>query len=84
MVCFRDVSLFQIEEFISKANEDLEGEHSRQEKTYVPEKSGITEVLCEHKDSGVPHFAHGLCRKCYDDVTPFFLTFIFLIFWQIS
>lgn len=28
------------------------------------------EVLCEHKDSGAPHFAHGLCRNCYEDVTP--------------
>ncbi|KAB1221945.1 Transcription factor IIIB 90 kDa subunit [Morella rubra] len=25
------------------------------------------EVLCEHKDSGAPHFAHGLCRNCYED-----------------
>ncbi|XP_062161216.1 uncharacterized protein LOC133868359 isoform X1 [Alnus glutinosa] len=27
------------------------------------QKSG--EVLCEHKDR--PHFAHGLCRDCYED-----------------
>ncbi|KAK4589919.1 hypothetical protein RGQ29_020480 [Quercus rubra] len=30
----------------------------------VSQKSG--EVLCEHKNSGEPHFAHGLCRTCYD------------------
>ncbi|XP_030971818.1 transcription factor IIIB 90 kDa subunit-like isoform X2 [Quercus lobata] len=30
----------------------------------VSQKSG--EVLCEHKNSGAPHFAHGLCRSCYD------------------
>ncbi|KAJ7523815.1 hypothetical protein O6H91_18G063700 [Diphasiastrum complanatum] len=28
---------------------------------------GITEILCEHKDIGASHFAHGLCRVCYDD-----------------
>lgn len=26
------------------------------------------EVLCEHKDDGEPHFAHGLCKKCFDEV----------------
>ncbi|XP_050287007.1 uncharacterized protein LOC126725978 isoform X3 [Quercus robur] len=30
----------------------------------VSQKAG--EVLCEHKNSGAPHFAHGLCRTCYD------------------
>lgn len=55
-----------IEEFIAKANE-LEGEQTRPQPTYGSKISGITEVLCEHKDRGVPHFAHGLCRKCYDD-----------------
>ncbi|XP_015886945.3 transcription factor IIIB 60 kDa subunit isoform X1 [Ziziphus jujuba] len=29
------------------------------------EKSG--EILCEHKDSGQPPFAHGLCRSCFED-----------------
>ncbi|KAL0011080.1 hypothetical protein SO802_006188 [Lithocarpus litseifolius] len=32
----------------------------------VSQKSG--EVICEHKNSGAPHFAHGLCRTCYDAV----------------
>ncbi|GMY37379.1 transcription factor iiib 90 kda subunit [Fagus crenata] len=31
----------------------------------VPQKSG--EVLCEHRDGGTPHFAHGLCKNCYED-----------------
>ncbi|TKY62843.1 Transcription factor IIIB 70 kDa subunit [Spatholobus suberectus] len=25
------------------------------------------DLLCEHKDSGVPHFALGLCEACYKD-----------------
>ncbi|XP_028766914.1 transcription factor IIIB 90 kDa subunit-like isoform X1 [Neltuma alba] len=25
------------------------------------------DLLCEHKDSGVPHWAHGLCERCYED-----------------
>lgn len=75
--------LSQIEEFVSKANEP-DGEQLRQERTYESKTSGVRDVLCEHKDSGVPHFAHGLCRECYNDVNPFFLIFIFLIFAQIS
>ncbi|XP_077232999.1 cyclin/Brf1-like TBP-binding protein isoform X2 [Tasmannia lanceolata] len=55
-----------IEEFITKANE-LEGEpHSRQQPV-GSKTSGMTEVLCEHKDRREPHFALGLCKKCYDD-----------------
>jgi transcription factor IIIB subunit 2 len=37
-------------------------------------------VLCEHKDR--PHFAHGLCRDCYEDVTPlsfFHLSILFIM-----
>ncbi|XP_058087602.1 transcription factor IIIB 60 kDa subunit isoform X2 [Magnolia sinica] len=56
-----------IEEFITKSSE-LEGElQSKQQPSCGSKISGITEVLCEHKDRGEPHFAHGLCRKCYDD-----------------
>lgn len=55
-----------IEEFVSKANEP-DGEQLRQERTYESKTSGVRDVLCEHKDSGVPHFAHGLCRECYND-----------------
>ncbi|KAK7277796.1 hypothetical protein RJT34_22813 [Clitoria ternatea] len=25
------------------------------------------DVLCEHKNNGVPHFALGLCEECYED-----------------
>ncbi|GBG62695.1 hypothetical protein CBR_g31712 [Chara braunii] len=25
------------------------------------------ELLCEHKGTGATHFAHGLCRSCYED-----------------
>lgn len=28
----------------------------------------ITEIMCEHKDTGTPHFSHGLCRPCYEEV----------------
>lgn len=32
------------------------------------------DLLCEHKeDSGVTHFALGLCEACYKDVSTFFL-----------
>lgn len=40
------------------------------------------DILCVHKDSGIP-FAHGLCKLCYDDVSPlfpFFLTFNTLVY----
>lgn len=28
---------------------------------------GISEILCEHKNFGAVHYAHGLCRGCYDE-----------------
>ncbi|KAK9290332.1 hypothetical protein L1049_008499 [Liquidambar formosana] len=52
-----------IEEFNTKA-EELERDQSS---TKQPNVSGISELLCEHKGSGKPHFAHGLCENCYDD-----------------
>ncbi|KAL2650892.1 hypothetical protein R1flu_019020 [Riccia fluitans] len=27
----------------------------------------LNEVMCEHKDTGVEHFSHGLCRQCYEE-----------------
>lgn len=30
---------------------------------------GISEILCEHKNFGAVHYAHGLCRGCYDEVS---------------
>ncbi|KAK1275525.1 hypothetical protein QJS04_geneDACA016749 [Acorus gramineus] len=44
--------------------EELEGLQMEQP-ILGPKKSGITEVLCEHKDRAP--FAHGLCRSCYDE-----------------
>lgn len=29
-------------------------------------------LLCQHKDSGEPHHAHGLCKTCYDEVVFLF------------
>ncbi|KAG9452046.1 hypothetical protein H6P81_004950 [Aristolochia fimbriata] len=56
-----------IDEFISKANE-LEKENQSNQSTSVGSKTSATmEVLCEHKDKGATHFAHGLCKVCYDD-----------------
>ncbi|XP_068634840.1 transcription factor IIIB 60 kDa subunit isoform X2 [Aristolochia californica] len=56
-----------IEDFISKANE-LEKENPSKQPTFVGSKtSARMEVLCEHKDKGATHFAHGLCKVCYDD-----------------
>ncbi|CAL9094241.1 unnamed protein product [Musa acuminata var. zebrina] len=48
-----------IEEFLATADEL----NAESELDQLP-KAG--KVLCKHKDSEVPHFAHGLCRKCYD------------------
>lgn len=47
-----------IEEFLARADELGKDSHSSQ----LP-KAG--EVLCKHKDKA-SHFAHGLCKKCYD------------------
>ncbi|KAK9114029.1 hypothetical protein Syun_020826 [Stephania yunnanensis] len=60
-----------IEEFNSRA-EELEREaHLRKPapNDIIGSKASKTmdELLCEHKDTGVSHFAHGLCRSCYDD-----------------
>lgn len=33
------------------------------------ESQNSGEILCEHKDTGQPPFAHGLCRSCFEDVT---------------
>ncbi|CAM6045963.1 unnamed protein product [Sphagnum compactum] len=31
------------------------------------EGKGMSEIMCEHKVMGAVHFAHGLCRGCYDE-----------------
>ncbi|KAI4387157.1 hypothetical protein MLD38_005007 [Melastoma candidum] len=33
--------------------------------------SSSRELLCEHKGSGVPHFAIGLCESCYNEFVEF-------------
>jgi hypothetical protein len=63
----------QTEEFDAKAKEiDLQirvGLVSPQ-----IEGKGMSEIMCEHKVMGAVHFAHGLCRGCYDEVhLPFLL-----------
>ena len=35
------------------------------------EGKGTMETICEHKEMGEAHYAHGLCRKCYNDVNTF-------------
>ena len=40
------------------------------------------ELLCEHKGSGKPPFAHGLCESCYSDVSTCFFHLSFPI-WSI-
>ncbi|XP_027068620.1 transcription factor IIIB 60 kDa subunit isoform X2 [Coffea arabica] len=56
-----------IEEFNMRA-EELEKEERLNKQLFsgsqVSEKA---ELLCEHKGSGKPPFAHGLCESCYSD-----------------
>ncbi|KAF5468074.1 hypothetical protein F2P56_012255 [Juglans regia] len=56
-----DSGSLTVEELIKNASEVKACELSENRSL----KSG--EVLCEHKNSGKPHFAHGLCRSCYED-----------------
>uniref|UniRef100_A0A5B7B987 Putative transcription factor IIIB subunit n=1 Tax=Davidia involucrata TaxID=16924 RepID=A0A5B7B987_DAVIN len=56
-----------IEEFNMKA-EELEREYrSAKQPNIGSNVSGTSELLCEHKGSEKPSFAHGLCESCYDD-----------------
>lgn len=43
-------------------------------------ESTSKDLLCEHKDNGVPYFALGLCETCYKDVSNFFLVKMFNLF----
>ncbi|XP_040997422.1 transcription factor IIIB 60 kDa subunit-like isoform X1 [Juglans microcarpa x Juglans regia] len=56
-----DSGSLTVEELIKNASEVKACELSEDRSL----KSG--EVLCEHKNSGKHHFAHGLCRSCYED-----------------
>ncbi|CAI9765718.1 unnamed protein product [Fraxinus pennsylvanica] len=56
-----------IEEFNLKA-EELQKEEGFTKAQYSGSNtSGATELLCEHKGSGKPPFAHGLCESCYSE-----------------
>ncbi|XP_020579797.1 transcription factor IIIB 90 kDa subunit isoform X2 [Phalaenopsis equestris] len=49
-----------IEDFIARADELNDVSQSYQSPT-------PGQVLCEHKDTNEPHFAHGLCRQCFNE-----------------
>lgn len=56
-----------IEEFNMKA-EELEKEYSSTKQSNIGSTvPGKGELLCEHKGSGKPPFAHGLCEICYGE-----------------
>ncbi|XP_024543263.1 transcription factor IIIB 60 kDa subunit isoform X1 [Selaginella moellendorffii] len=54
------------EEFEAKAKQ-REKEMLSVSQTDIVNNGVIKEILCEHKDSGAQHYAHGLCKNCYDD-----------------
>ncbi|KAL6534716.1 hypothetical protein OROGR_013391 [Orobanche gracilis] len=56
-----------IEEFNMKAGELEKEERLITSHNTGSKASGNNELLCEHKGSGRPHFAHGLCDNCYED-----------------
>ncbi|KAL6540802.1 hypothetical protein OROMI_024685 [Orobanche minor] len=56
-----------IEEFNMKADELEKEERLITSRNTGSKACGINELLCEHKGSGRPHFAHGLCDNCYED-----------------
>ncbi|KAL2464255.1 Cyclin/Brf1-like TBP-binding protein [Forsythia ovata] len=56
-----------IEEFNLKAEELQKEEGSNKVPYNGLNASGGTELLCEHKSSGKPPFAHGLCEICYSE-----------------
>lgn len=49
-----------IDEFIARADELNDVSQS----CYLPMPG---QVLCEHKNTDEPHFAHGLCKQCFDE-----------------
>ncbi|XP_073285098.1 transcription factor IIIB 60 kDa subunit isoform X2 [Primulina huaijiensis] len=56
-----------IEEFDMKAEELEKEERLNKSHDNGLTPSGNSELLCEHKGSGKPPFAHGLCESCYTD-----------------
>lgn len=65
-----DSGSLTIEEFENKAKE-LEAEMQTIKVPPINAETkgikGITDLLCEHKDTGSTHFAHGLCHSCYEE-----------------
>ncbi|GMH09099.1 hypothetical protein Nepgr_010939 [Nepenthes gracilis] len=60
-----DSGSLTIEELNQKA-EELERNYGSNKHSNVGyNMSGKGELLCEHRGSGVPYFAHGLCEHCY-------------------
>ncbi|CAA2955958.1 transcription factor IIIB 60 kDa subunit [Olea europaea subsp. europaea] len=55
-----------IEEFNLKA-EELQKEGLMKAPCSGSNTSETTELLCEHKGTGKPPFAHGLCESCYNE-----------------
>ncbi|XP_056158273.1 uncharacterized protein LOC115674658 isoform X2 [Syzygium oleosum] len=58
-----------IEELNTKAK--LEEKSSAKQPNMGLNVSGSRELLCEHKDTDVPHFAIGLCQSCYNEFVEF-------------
>ncbi|CAA0838096.1 Cyclin/Brf1-like TBP-binding protein [Striga hermonthica] len=56
-----------IEEFNMKADELEKEERLSNTLNAGSKASVIKELLCAHKGSGKPPFAHGLCEKCYEE-----------------
>lgn len=53
--------------------EELEKEYSSTKQSNIGSTvPGKGELLCEHKGSGKPPFAHGLCEICYGEVSSQF------------
>ncbi|KAI0494618.1 hypothetical protein KFK09_024759 [Dendrobium nobile] len=55
-----DSGCLTIEDFIARADELNNVSQSYQSPT-------PGQVLCAHKDTNEPHFAHGLCRECFNE-----------------
>ncbi|KAJ0034164.1 hypothetical protein Pint_26137 [Pistacia integerrima] len=60
-----DSGSLTVEDFVSR-NKELQGSYTNKHLNTVSKESGLSEVLCKHKDTGKP-FAYGLCRSCYDE-----------------
>ncbi|KAL8161906.1 hypothetical protein V2J09_013395 [Rumex salicifolius] len=68
LIEFEDTSSgsLTIEELNQNA-EDLEKNLKSSRNASSSDLPGKFELLCEHKGSGKPHFAHGLCEICHEE-----------------